>query len=387
MSSFITTAPITSQQISDISWLLTRSLVKSRKFYLYLLAFLIPGVVFSIIDAELPILLFGAFIERILQLLVIAALIKNAVQLLPIPRKIAFNSRFFIVGFAIELILTSGVFLIVALPGGARFLAALALVLSVRILLRHILYPMPMLDKDLDWRASLAASRALTTKVSLISLSLWPLAFFMLGSGLAFCVYPDGRLWWSSPAAHLFAAAAHLIFAVRCTAASLLATGLEYKPHGRARFGSARVLAISGIILWAANFIRAYTLAPGPSIKIIELVVLESNALENKVTLTLEATDKTYQFRGFTPQRFFIGGKTGYPVTGMPVKITGASETSDFNPDAGSATPDTKRFTLEFLSKRKAQELAELEDLQLWYGAAVVQPVQMILLNDPNKTL
>ncbi len=350
---------ITPRSISDIAWLLARS----RLVIWFLIAFLAPGLLVAgaalSTKTGMQIVIISAFVERFLQLLVIGKVYQDGARMLQPPRQLHFLPRFFVVGFAIELVITSGAFLMVALPGLGTAVAAICLFFAVRTIVSIILYPMPYMDPLLSAKEALVASKALTSKISLSHLTLWPLAIFLIGSGLAFAQFPDGRLWWSAPVTQALAGLCHLIFVFRGAAAAMLAAGLHYKPNARQTFGSPLVLVISGFALWGANLIRAYTLPPGP-----QIVVTSAIAAPQTVTVTLDATDENYSFKGFTPQRFFIGGATGYPVTNAAPQVQTA-EDGDSN----------KKITLIFKTERPPNELVEIEDLHLWYGAVQVTPM------------
>lgn len=351
---------ITPRSISDVAWLLARS----RWALVFVLAFVAPGVLVSGLEFStttgLELILLSAVLERLFQLFAIGKIYEDAARFLQPPRQLRFTLRFFLVGFAIELIITSGTLLMVALTGTGAALAAICLFFTLRTIVSMILYPMPFMDPLLSTKEALIASKLLTSKISLSALMLWPLAIFLISSGLAFAQFPDGRLWWSAPLTQAFAGICHLIFAFRCAAAAMLATGIKYKPNARLTFGSPLVLVISGFALWGANLIRAYTLPPGPQIVVNSAIVTDQT-----VTVEVDATDRKYDFRGFTPQRFFIGGATGYPVT------TSVPLVKDV--DRG----DSKTLTLTFKTERKPEDLVQIEDLNLWYGAVRVTPIKV----------
>lgn len=348
-----------SKNISDIGWLLSRT----RWTVGYLAAFILPGILFSLIEVPPQIVIAAACVERLLQLSVIGAIFIDAGRYLSPPRLLKFTPRFFIVGFLIEIAISAGALLMVALPGLWSAATAVGMMFLGRELLQRILYPMPFLDPLLTDREALIASKAVSAQVSLSAIGMWPLAFLVLATGLTYCVYPDGRLWWSAPLAHALTGLAHLIFVFRCAAAALLATGMAVKSQMRQRLGSPTILLCSGLLLWAANFVRAYTLPPGPEVRLVAV-----HAERGSLNLELNATDPQYHFVGFTPQRFFIGGANSYPVSGSPQSIEEAPAGSD---------QTSKIYKISLPTDRTPEDLANIEDLHLWYGAVRLFPVHV----------
>ncbi len=315
-------------------------------------------------------LLGWAVIERVLQLVVIGVVFRSAASLLAPPRFLKLNVRFFAIGLGLEALFAGAVLLTIVTPGMSSLLAAVGLFLIVRAVVSILLYPMPFMDPLLSSKEALAASKLLTAQVPLTALFLWPLAIFLIGSGLAFVTYPDGRLWWSAPVTQVIATACHLVFVFRAAAAAILVTGLRYQPDGRPRFGSPAVLVVSGLALWGANLVRAYSLPPGPSITVVSASINE----ERKIELILDANDSRFDFRGFTPQRFFLGGAQGYPIT------SGVGKPELLSKPEGSAAGISRRYRIVFSTERAPSDVVQIEDLNLWYGAAKVQQLGIELV-------
>lgn len=124
-----------------------------------------------------------------------------------------------------------------------------------------------------------------------------------------------------------------------------------------------QMLAVS-LIVWAGNYARLSEMPPTPHISVVSL-----HAQDRRVHLSLDLTDERFSFRGFQPLHFRLGGAKGKWISNFPERASIPGDPRDAR--FGFSTAATKnRLLLEFVADRPHDELAELEDLFLWYRGA-----------------
>lgn len=120
-------------------------------------------------------------------------------------------------------------------------------------------------------------------------------------------------------------------------------------------------LLLVGALLWTANGLQLSSLPPAPKITLID-----ANAINQHVIVTLDIEDEKFNFRGFHPISFNLAGENRTAIAPPPIKAQIDSSPEDVRlqlpPNRSKAI-----LQLEFLSNRKGKALTELEDLYLWY--------------------
>ena len=116
-----------------------------------------------------------------------------------------------------------------------------------------------------------------------------------------------------------------------------------------------------GVLILAANMMRAAVLQPSP-----EIVLGSTSATGNTVSLTLEIQDPGYKLHGFMPLWFSLAGETGQTISSMPLRAILRSDRSNVIQKLPS-TDARLTVDLDFTASRSGKSLTELKDLYLWY--------------------
>ncbi|MBX7139311.1 MAG: hypothetical protein K1X83_15155 [Oligoflexia bacterium] len=211
-----------------------------------------------------------------------------------------------------------------------------------------------------------------------------PLGIMLTSTALVLAISPDGR----SPGIEF---GANLLVGIFWLLSSYLATAtvfdrlpqtiwdeLELDPYRNARLTTLKVqappwlsyllrprtgatLLFVSAFLWWGNTIKVATLPPTPKISVQHISIDD-----DRVSLTITLADPDYHFRGFNPHHFLLAGKNRELISGPPERIfpVGADPEGPLRIDKNVTTLN---LIVEFIASRSGAELAELEDLHLWY--------------------
>jgi hypothetical protein len=219
-----------------------------------------------------------------------------------------------------------------------------------------------------------------------------PLALSAFVSGIFLSPYPDGREPMLLYGAELFLSAQKVLAVYLSVAFGLvflrpnLAPRIEVKPYFPAQIVSLSVksptwireclkmknvlvlLLFSGLI-WMSNEARLETLPPPGQISIGGTGVGEKRAF-----VTLKASDPEYRLRGLDLSRFSLVTPKGNRFAGTPNAVTVDGERAE-GAVMIEPTKESREIQLEFETERSAEEMQQLEALELWYRSTRIGTV------------
>lgn len=139
----------------------------------------------------------------------------------------------------------------------------------------------------------------------------------------------------------------------------------------RLNLRAATLTCAIGALIWGANAIRLSELPPAAEISPRRLTIAGSS-----VRVVLDVTDSTYRFRGFQPIFFSLAGESGFALARFPQSVTTPGAANELLLGV-PRDRDTLPLELVFTTNRSAAELAQAEDLYLWYRRARIVRLDM----------
>lgn len=285
-------------------------------------------------------------------------------------------------GFGLWLIFQAGVFLQLIADSPRSILVSGACTgIGTIFGLRYFYYFLPAVTGRFNFREVGAIALHFVRSRPLLGLrSLFPaLAWVVFLTGLISIFSPDGRLFGVNLAIDLISGLFFLI-------STYLSIGIAYsycdefcwheigvnlteifpavekRRRGNEKLlsrGTAIRISLAACLLWIGNTIIDLTTPPAATIEIIS-----ATAKDYSAELQLKLNDSIYSLRGLDLNAFSLAGEKRIPVSTSIVSLTDQANNKIEWP---LHSDQTQSVNIVFTTDRRAEDLASLQDLYLWY--------------------